>query len=222
MKCKIVTFEEVYALVRNLSEKIRETKFNPTTIVGLARGGWVPARLMCDFLGITDLISLKVEHWLETGKTRDEATIRYPLMADLRGKQLLVVDDITDTGKSLIASTNYLRKFAPGHLRTATMQYMSTSSFKPDYFAEEVKVWTWFIYPWNWIEDTSTLIVRLMDTKKEEVWSSNAIATGLEELFEVRWNQKMMSHMLRIMDERGQIGRTKGGHRLKDAKVVHL
>jgi len=222
MKCKIVTFEEVHNMVQNLSKKIRSSNYKPATIVGLARGGWVPARLMCDFLGITDLISLKVEHWLETGKTRDEATIRYPLMADLRGKQLLIVDDITDTGKSLIASTNYLRKFAPGDLKTATMQYMPTSAFKPDYYAEEVKVWTWFIYPWNWIEDTTTMIVRLMDTKKEEVWSSTAISTGLEELFEVKWNQKMMSQMLRIMDERGQIGRTKGGYRLKETKVVHL
>ena len=61
-----------------------------------------------------------------------------------------------------------------------------------------------------------------LDAKKEEVWTSKAIATGLEELFEVRWNQKMMSYMLRIMDQRGQIGRTKGGYRLKEAKVVRL
>ena len=222
MKCKIVTYEEVHDMVRNLSDKAKKAGCKPTTIVGLARGGWVPARLMCDCLGITDLISLKVEHWLETGKTKDEATIRYPLMADLRGKRLLVVDDIADTGKSLIASTNYLRKFAPGDIKTATMQYMPTSAFKPDYCAEEVKVWTWFIYPWNWIEDTTTMIVRLLETRKEQVWNPADISAGLQEFFEIHWNQRMMSYMLRIMDERGQIGRTKGGYRLKETKVVRL
>jgi len=222
MKCKIVTFEEVYDMIRNLSEKTKESGNKPTAIVGLARGGWVPARLMCDFLGITDLISLKVEHWLETGKTKDEATIRYPLMADLRGRRLLIVDDIADTGKSLIVSTSYLRKFAPADIKTATMQYFPTSAFRPDYYAEEVKVWTWFIYPWNWIEDTTTMIVRLMETRKEQVWNSTDISAGLQELFEIHWNQRMMSYMLRIMYERGQIGRTKGGYRLKETKVVHL
>ncbi|MEM3041022.1 MAG: phosphoribosyltransferase [Nitrososphaerota archaeon] len=222
MKCKIVTHEEVYSMVRALAEKVKASSYRPATIVGLARGGWVPARLMCDFLGVTDLLSLKVEHWLETGKTGDEAKIKYPLMANLRGKHLLVVDDITDTGKSLIASTDYLKKFAPKELRTATMQYIPTSAFKPDYYVEEVRVWTWFIYPWNWIEDTTTLIVRLMSAKKEEVWTSKAISTGLEDLFEIRWNQKMMNYMLRTMVHRGQIGRVRGGYKLKEVKVVHM
>ena len=91
MKCKIVTFNEVYSMVKEISEQVKATEFKTTTIIGLARGGWIPARLICDFLGITDLISLKVEHWLQTGKTKDEATIRYPLTADLKGKKLLII-----------------------------------------------------------------------------------------------------------------------------------
>ncbi len=74
MNCKIVTFAEVYAMVKKISREVEASGYDPTTIIGLARGGWVPARLMCDFLGITDLISLKTEHWLQTGKTKDEAT----------------------------------------------------------------------------------------------------------------------------------------------------
>jgi hypoxanthine phosphoribosyltransferase len=50
------------------------------------------------------------------------------------------------------------------------MQYIPQSKYRPDYFAEEVIVWKWFIYPWNWIEDTSTLIVRLMGTQKGKKW----------------------------------------------------
>src|SRR5512136_2000201 len=99
MKCKIVSFEEVYNMVKTVAEEIKSSGFKPTTVVGLARGGRIPARLMCDFLGITDLLSLKVEHWLQTGKTKDEATMRYPITTDLKGKKLLIVDDITDTGK---------------------------------------------------------------------------------------------------------------------------
>lgn len=226
MKCKIVTFKEVHEMVKRLSEEVKASGYKPTTIIGLARGGWIPARLMCDFLGITDLLSLKVEHWLQTGRTKDEATIRYPLNADFSGKELLVVDDITDTGKSLITSTEYLRRLNPSEMRTATMQYLPTSKFRPDYFAEEVKAWAWFIYPWNWIEDTSTLIVRLMGTERGRRWSLRDINSGLEESFEIRWDEATLRHMLRVMGERGQVELVKRGrgltYRLKEEKVIQL
>jgi len=225
MKCKIVTFKEVHEMTRAVAEKVRASGYKPTTIVGLARGGWVPARLMCDFLGITDLISLKVEHWIQTGRTKDEATIRYPLMADLSGKRLLVVDDITDTGKSLITSIDYLTQFHPDEMRVATMQYIPGSAYRPDYFSEEVKVWAWFIYPWNWIEDTSTLIIRLMNTQKEKKWTIEEIRDGLTENFEITWDEKMLNIILKAMVDRDQIeplDAVPNLFRLKEVKVVEL
>ena len=215
MKCKIVTFEEVYEMVRNLSTKVKISRYNPTTIIGLARGAWVPARLMCDFLGITDLISLKIEHWLETGKNKEEATIRYPLRVDLKDKELLVIDDIADTGKSLMTATEYLREFTPIDIRTATMQYLSKSKFKPDYFAEEVKNWKWFIYPWNWIEDTSTLVVRIMETEKVKEWTVEEIERGLKEAFTISWKKQTLNEIIEIMIERGQVKATKKGIKLQ-------
>ncbi len=224
MKCKIVTFEEVHDMVRRVSEKVKASGYRPDTIVGIARGGWIPARLMCDFLGMTDLVSLKVEHWVETGKTKDEATIKYPLVANFRGRKILVVDDITDTGKSLIVSTEHLRRLNPEEVRVAVMQYIPESKFRPDYFAEIVKIWTWFIYPWNWIEDTSTLIVRLLGTDKDQAWGVDDISNGLKESFEIEWDREMLEYILKVMLERGQIERLSGPHgasyRLKSGAVV--
>jgi hypoxanthine phosphoribosyltransferase len=226
MKCKIVTFKEVREMVKQVSVEVKGSRYNPTTIIGLARGGWIPARLMCDFLGITDLLSLKVEHWLQTGKTKEEATIRYPLEADFSGKSLLVVDDITDTGKSLITSTEYLRRLKPLDIRTATMQYIHTSKFRPDYFAEKVRTWAWFIYPWNWIEDTSTLIIRLMGKGGERRWSLRDVNSGLKEFFGIRWNEAMLRHILGVMCEREQVELVEGKrglkYRLKEERVIQL
>jgi hypoxanthine phosphoribosyltransferase len=115
----------------------------------------------------------------------------------LKEKKLLIVDDITDTGKSLITSLEYLKKFNARDLRVAAMQYIPESKFKPDYFAEEIKVWTWFIYPWNWIEDTSTLIVRLMAAKKEKYWTLADIQKGLKNQFEIEWNGNMLKRIFK-------------------------
>jgi hypoxanthine phosphoribosyltransferase len=205
MKCKLVTFDEVYTMVKKVAEMIKASGYKPDIIIGLTRGGWLPARLMCDFLGLTDLVGLKVEHWIQTGQTKDEATIKYPLEAKINEKRILVVDDITDTGKSLTTSTEYLKKFDPKEIRVAVMQYIPNSEYVPDYFAEKVKVWTWFIYPWNWIEDTSTLIIRLLKTKKDEVWNLDSIDTGLSEHFEIKWDKKNLLYILKEMEERKQL-----------------
>ncbi len=226
MKCRIVSFQEVHEKVRLVAEKVKASGYDPTTIVGLARGGWVPARLMCDFLGITDLVSLKVEHWLETGKTKDEATIRYPLITSMRGKRLLVVDDITDTGKSLLTSLEHLKELEPDDMKVGVMQYITQSTIKPDYYAEEVAEWFWFIYPWNWVEDTSTLIVRLMADDMEQEWRSAAINAGLQEYFGVKWHRSMLNYILQVMTERGQVDTVKRGrgqrYRLKRRSVIQL
>lgn len=226
MKCKIVSFQEVHEKVRHVAEKVKASQYEPTTIVGLARGGWIPARLMCDFLGITDLVSLKVEHWLETGKTKDEATIKYPLVTSMRGKKLLIVDDITDTGKSLITSIEHLKKLHPEEMKIGVMQYITKSTCEPDYYAEEVKQWFWFIYPWNWVEDTSTLIVRLMSDETGKEWRPNAINAGLQEYFGIKWNRKMLKYILKLMTERGQVDAVKSGdgfkYRLQRRSVIQL
>ena len=102
MPARKITWDYVVSLCKELARKIREEGFKPDVIVAIARGGYVPARLLCDYLGVTDLLSIKVEHWLETGKAEKEAKITYPYNYDLSGKKVLVVDDICDTGDSFI------------------------------------------------------------------------------------------------------------------------
>lgn len=226
MRCKILSFKDVHEMVKKVAEKVKASNYEPTTIVGLARGGWVPARLMCDFLGITDLVSLKVEHWLETGKTKDEATIKYPIVSSMSGKRLLVVDDITDTGKSVLTSLEHLRTLNPEEIRVGVMQYITTSKCKPDYYAEEVSDWYWFIYPWNWIEDTSTLIVRLISEEEGRIWTLNSINSGLQEFFGIKWDKNMLRYILDVMCERGQVAALKTAERiryvLKKRRVIQL
>jgi hypoxanthine phosphoribosyltransferase len=226
MRCKIVSFDEVYEMVKKVAQKIKTSEYKPTSIVGLARGGWIPARLMCDFLGITDLISLKVEHWLETGKTKDEATVKYPITSSMVGKKLLIFDDITDTGKSLITTQEHLKKLNPDDIKIGVMQYLSESHCIPHYYAEKVTTWFWFIYPWNWIEDTSTLLVRLMTDTEEKKWSLKTLNLGLEKYFGITWNDTMLRYILKTMDERKQIETVKSmgniKYKLKRKSVIRL
>jgi hypoxanthine phosphoribosyltransferase len=164
----LVTWDDVVNWTSELAEVIKEDGYKVDVIVAVARGGMVPARLLADSLGILDVLSIKVEHWVETAAKNPEARVKYPYSVDLRNKSVLVVDDICDTGDSLLMATEHVRKnFGAEHVKTATMQYIETvSKYRPDYFSRTVREWSWFMYPWNYWEDEINLIRKLMNGRK--------------------------------------------------------
>ncbi|PVX23628.1 MAG: phosphoribosyltransferase, partial [Candidatus Bathyarchaeum sp.] len=149
-----------YRLAGQVAKKINSSGYKPDIIVGLARGGWVLARVLCDFVGVKDLFSLKVEHWGVTATPDGTAKLKHPLNVDLTGKKVLVVDDISDTGESLRVSIEYLKSLNPSEIRTATLQHLTCSKFKADYVGEELP-WRWVIFPWNFTEDMCTIVPKV-------------------------------------------------------------
>ena len=104
------------------------------------------------------------------------------------------------------------------------MQFITSSKRVPDYYAEKVTDWYWFIYPWNWIEDTSTLIVRLMSEDQTLTWNSESINASLHKHFGILWDQNMLEYILNLMSERGQIETLDGDtkFKLKTRTVIRL
>lgn len=159
-ECEVMDWNLFYKLARQVATKINSSGYRPDIIVGLARGGWVLARVLCDLIGIKDLVSLKVEHWGVTATPDGKAQLKYPLNVDLTGKNVLVVDDITDTGESMRVTLEYLKSLKPSEIKTAALRHINTSKFLPDYFGEEI-TWRWVIFPWNFTEDMCNIVPKV-------------------------------------------------------------
>jgi hypothetical protein len=153
LTCEIVTWEEQYRLAKALAGKIRSSGYRPDLVIAIGRGGYVPARILCDLLLLSMLASVKVEHWGMAAEKKEEVVIRLPLTADIRGKRVLIVDDVTDTGDTIEAVVDYVKGLGPKEVRTAVLQHKEVSRFVPDYFAEVCPVWRWIVYPWALHED---------------------------------------------------------------------
>ncbi len=208
---KLVSWEEIVGWSWELARKIRESGYRPDIIVALARGGYVPARLLCDFLDIENLVSIQSQHWTEAAKKEERAIIKFPYKLDLREYNVLIVDDICDTGESLILAKNYiLENWSPREVRIATLQWISpVAKIKPDYYTIEVKDWTWFQYPWTRLEDTYEFIKRMMvetykETGKKE-WSYREIIDGFHEWYDIDVGERYYREALRILEEKGVI-----------------
>ncbi len=161
---KIVSWDEIIKLSMKLSEKMKNDDYIPDVIIAIARGGLVPSRLVADILGVIDILSIKIEHWVETASHTPQAKIKYPYKVNLDGKKVAIIDDITDTGDSIELAKKYVTEnFTPSEIKTATLQYIKpVAKIVPDYYAEEIIEWAWFMYPWNYWEDEINLVNKIL------------------------------------------------------------
>jgi len=178
--CYLLDFDDIYKYARQTATKIKESGWRPDVIVGIARGGWVHARIQCDLLGVKELYSVKVDHWGVTATKDGKARLTSPLTADVTGKRVLVVDDITDTGESLTMAVNHVKEKDPAEVRSATLMHIVGSKFVPDYFGVEV-TWAWEIFPWNRMEDLSHLVLEIFKGEKMSEMTPRDVKKHLRE-----------------------------------------
>ncbi|MDQ2055330.1 MULTISPECIES: phosphoribosyltransferase [Halobellus] len=210
--CTITNWEYIYGLCRDVSDQVKTADFEPDVVVALARGGWFAGRCICDFLGLDDLTSLKMEHYVGTAEKADEPEVRYPMpKGSVEGKDVLIIDDIADTGGSIERAYEYVTDRDAGEVRTATLQLLQTSEFEPDFVGERLEEWTWIVYPWNFIEDMIDLISGVMEKADEETFEVEDIRHYLSEFHSVdRIEMEIaqpdrMSEVMAEMERRGYV-----------------
>lgn len=189
VKTKLVSWEEIVGWARDLSKKIKESNYRPDVVVAIARGGFVPARLVCDFLMIENLVSIQSQHWTEAAKVEEKAIIKYPFKLDLSNSKVLIVDDIVDTGDSVLLAKEFIRKnWNVSDIRVAVLQWISpVAKFKPDYYSVEVREWVWFQYPWTRLEDTYQFLKRVLgeEGKYKKSWTFQELVSKFREWYEI-------------------------------------
>ena len=201
IKCKVVTWSEIDRWAEQVSGKITESGYKPDVVVGLSRGGWVPARILCDQLVCKNLFSIKVEHWGITAQTDMKAKLVQELVVDIKGKKILLVDDITDTGDSLDLSIAHVRSKGPADVRCATLLHISHSKVVPDFYGAEVRKenWRWFIFPWNFKEDLRNLTGKLEGNPND----AETIVDLLWTRYEIKESEQVMKAVLAHLKEQG-------------------
>ena len=144
---EIPTWEQVYAMLLDLAQVIRKDRFTCDIIVGVSRGGWTPARILSDLLENPAIANVKAEFYLGIAETQRTPVITQSVSVDVQDKLVLVVDDVSDTGKSLQMVKSHLQKHGVKALKIATLYYKPWSIVKPDYYEKTTR--RWIIFPWE-------------------------------------------------------------------------
>ncbi|HBH62085.1 MAG TPA: phosphoribosyltransferase [Nitrospiraceae bacterium] len=192
VQCEYVSWGRFYSLSRSLTRKVYTSGFKPDIIVAIGRGGYMPARILSDFLHIMNLTTLKIEHYRGTQKSTT-ARIRYPLAGDVSGEKVLLVDDVCDTGDTFALASKHLQDhMQPREVRTAVLHYKKTSCFIPDYYASRMVKWRWIIYPWAAAEDISQFIRQMQPVPG----NAGKICTILNEEHGIRISASLIKDIL--------------------------
>jgi hypoxanthine phosphoribosyltransferase len=157
-KWELVSWEIFYDMARQLAFLIEEDGYHPDIIIAIARGGYTPARILSDYLGVIDMTSFKVKHYRSSHK-QSEARIEHPLAADVTGRRVLLVDDVSDSGDTFDVAIDHIHACAnPTEIRTAVLHHKIVSKYTPTYYTREVREWHWITYPWAVMEDMTEFI----------------------------------------------------------------
>jgi hypoxanthine phosphoribosyltransferase len=139
-----------------LAKRVKNSGFRPDLIIGISRGGWTPARVMSDLLENANTASIRIEFYLAPGVTARKPVISQAVMVPVKGVNVLVVDDVADTGESLKVAVDHLDVCGAKAIKTATLYYKPQSIFKPDFFIIQTE--RWVIFPWERLETTRRLL----------------------------------------------------------------
>ena len=138
-------YEEFREDLKILTQKI-DQPFD--TILGIARGGLSMAQMLGEYYNLREVYTINTIGYEDTQKKASVEVFNIP---DLKlSKQVLIVDDIIDSGDTLVEILKVLNKKYPNITSvTASIFYKKTAKIVPNWYVKEPKGWIDFF----WSED---------------------------------------------------------------------
>lgn len=138
-----------HQMVVNLGEKIRKKvrdkkMAKPEVLVAVARGALAWVKTLADWLEIEDIEVIQVVHYSGIGKRLKKPVLLKGVNRSVENKNVLLFDNLADTGKTLKLSLDYLNLTTEKEVKSATLIFKPGSAFKPDFYVFKTNAWVIF------------------------------------------------------------------------------
>ncbi len=144
-----LSWSDVNKLVTGLVPRLQAYDFD--LVIAITRGGIIPGAIIAEQLAIQQVLVASVDFYEDEAHDLDwPVFMQFPADSFLRGKQVLIVDDVWDRGKQAVSVSERVEQ-AGGRSLSLVLHYKPhRSQFPdkaPDFYA--VKTTDWVIYPWE-------------------------------------------------------------------------
>ncbi len=173
-----VSYNTVHKLVKGLAEKILASGFDPDVIVAIGSGGFIPARIIKTFIN-RPIYAVGISYYGVDKKHKDHPTkIQWidEVADQLRGKKVLLIDEVDDTRATLAYCVGELLSYQPEEIAVLVLHNKLKKKdveFPPEitryYPALEIGD-QWIKYPWDAddIEEHTRLEAEMLRQKEKE------------------------------------------------------
>jgi uncharacterized protein len=133
---------------RELAHEVLHSGFEPEVVVAIARGGLLLAGSIAYALGVKSCGALNVEFYTGVGERLDAPVVLPPMLDEqsLIGKRVLLVDDVSDSGRTLDMVMQLL-KASGADVRSIVLYTKPGTVHEPDYTWRRTPLWITF--PWS-------------------------------------------------------------------------
>ena len=119
--------------------------FQADAFLSVARGGLTLSHLMSQAMNQRDVFTINS---ISYDRKKQKDSIEIFNIPDLKSyKKVLIIDDIVDSGKTMIEIFKILNeKFPNTEFKLATLFYKKTALIKPDFYIKQTDIWIEFFW----------------------------------------------------------------------------
>jgi len=141
-----LTWWQIDRAVFSLADELRKS-FLPDVIVGIARGGLIPAVRLSHVLGDIEMKIIDVKFYTDIEERMEKPVVTIPLHGSLEGKKVVVVDDVSDTGKTLEVVVDEVKKAGAKEVKIVCLSMKPWTKVVPDFYVFRTD--KWIVFPWE-------------------------------------------------------------------------
>ena len=157
-----------------MAKKVKSSAWRVDKIVAISRGGLVVARIFSDLLNLP-ISHLTIESYQDLKQKKQTRITEIPKKSFV-DQQLLLVDEVSDTGKTFKRALSYFKRFPNCKLMTLCLYIKPITKPLPDFWQERFD--GWIIYPYE-IKETYEALVKMY--KSSQKAKEKMLEVGFEE-----------------------------------------
>ena len=164
-KIDFFDWKKVDKIISKLESEIKFSKFYPDILVGVARDGLIPAKLLSDRFSNTDLKIVFCRRYYN-GFSRENPKIQTEMLEDIKSKKILLIDDVEDNGITIQKIREKLLELGALEVKSVVL-YSRAKESNADFVGISGR--NFAIFPWNKFQELREFLdIELLSYSEKE------------------------------------------------------
>lgn len=151
-KLRNVDWNEIRKLSKNILSQLKKEKINIDTLVTIFRGGSVLSLILSANIKNLETACIHITRSLSNDSNAEFGDSIYKGITNcsvIEGKNILLTEDIIDSGLTIDKVVDELKKYNPKNIHIATFYNFNKKKYKDVISGEKIDEYCWIVFPWE-------------------------------------------------------------------------